>query len=48
MSAENEQVLIMEPNNSGFADDDLQKHTEKAQRTASREFYTENYVARKL
>lgn len=48
MSVQNEQVLIVEPNNSGFADDDLQKHIEKAQRTASREFYTGNYVARKL
>ncbi|WP_372947542.1 hypothetical protein [Mariniphaga sp.] len=48
MSVQNEQVLIVEPNNSGFVDDDLQKHIEKAQRTASREFYTGNYVARKL
>ncbi len=48
MSVQNEQVLIVEPNNSGFADNDLQKHIEKAQRTASREFYTGNYVARKL
>lgn len=48
ISAENELVLIVEPNNSGFADDDLQKHVEKAQRTAGKEFYTGNYVARKL
>jgi hypothetical protein len=48
MSVQNEQVLIVEPNNSGFADNDLQKHIEKAQRTATREFYTGNYVARKL
>lgn len=48
MNAENKPVLIVEPNNSGFADDDLQKHIEKAKRTASREFYTGNYVARKL
>ena len=25
--------VIIEPNNSGFADDDLQKHIEKAERT---------------
>lgn len=48
MSVQNEQVLIVEPNNSGFVDDDLQKHVEKAQRTAGKEFYTGNYVARKL
>lgn len=48
MSTENKQFLIVEPNNSGFADDDLEKHIEKAQRTAGREFYTGNYVARKL
>lgn len=48
MNVQNEQVLIVEPNNSGFADDDLQKHVEKAKRTAGMEFYTGNYVARKL
>ncbi len=48
ISVQNELVLIVEPNNSGFADDDLQKHVEKAKRTAGREFYTGNYVARKL
>ena len=41
-------VLIAEPNNSGFVSDDFEKHIEKAQRTASRDFYTGNYVARKL
>ncbi|MFP4548955.1 MAG: hypothetical protein ACLFQM_12550 [Fidelibacterota bacterium] len=40
--------LIIEPNNSGFVDDDLQKHIEKAERTASREFYLGNYVSRQL
>ncbi len=25
--------VLIEPNNSGFADDDLQKHIEKAERT---------------
>ncbi|MBW6537544.1 MAG: hypothetical protein K0B11_21225 [Mariniphaga sp.] len=48
MSVQNEQVLIVEPNNSGFVSDDLKKHIEKAKRTASLEFYTGNYVARKL
>ena len=41
-------VLIVEPNNSGFADDDLKKHIEKAERTASKDFYIGNYVAQKL
>ena len=40
--------LIIEPNNSGFVDDDFTKHLEKAQRTASREFYLGNYVSRQL
>lgn len=40
--------LVIEPNNSGFVDDDLQKHIEKAKRTATRDFYLGNYVARKL
>ena len=37
--------LIVEPNNSGFADDDLQKHIDKAKRTATKAFYIGNYVA---
>lgn len=45
----NEKVhLIVHPNNSGFADDDLQKHIDKAQRTATQDFYLGNYVARQL
>ncbi len=40
--------LIIEPNNSGFVDDDLKKHIEKAERTASLEFYLGNYVSRQL
>lgn len=48
MSSEKELVLIVEPNNSGFVDDDLTKHTEKAKRTASLDFYLGNYVAQKL
>ncbi len=40
--------LIVEPNNSGFADDDLQKHIEKAERIATMDFYPGNYVARHL
>lgn len=41
-------ILIIEPNNSGFADDDFDKHIEKAKRTASKDFYLGNYVARSL
>jgi hypothetical protein len=40
--------LIVEPNNSGFVDDDFDKHIEKARRTASLGFYMGNYVAREL
>lgn len=48
MRGEEELALIVEPNNSGFADDDFEKHVEKAGRTASLDFYLGNYVARKL
>lgn len=48
ISVEQESVLIVEPNNSGFADDDFEKHKEKAGRIASRDFYTGNHVAREL
>lgn len=41
-------TLIVEPNNSGFADDDLKKHIDKAERTAGKDFYIGNYVAQKL
>ena len=47
-SLEKELVLIVEPNNSGFADDDLDKHIEKAKRIATLDFYVGNYVAQKL
>lgn len=40
--------LVVEPNNSGFADDNLQKHIEKTKRIATRDFYLGNYVAQKL
>lgn len=40
--------IIVEPNNSGFADDDLNRHIEKAERTASNDFYLGNYVAQQL
>lgn len=43
-----EHLLIVEPNNSGFASDDLEKHMEKARRTVSIDFYMGNYIARKL
>lgn len=48
MDKNKERILIVEPNNSGFVDDDLEKHREKAKRTAGIDFYTGNYVARKL
>ena len=40
--------VIVEPNNSGFADDDFQKHIEKAERTAIKDFYLGNYLAQNL
>jgi len=40
--------VIIEPNNSGFLDDDLQKHIDKAKRTASNDFYLGSYVAQEL
>lgn len=47
--SKNEKVyLIIEPNNSGFADDDFQKHVESAKRTATIDFYLGNYLTRKL
>ncbi len=39
ISNEKELFIIIEPNNSGFADDDLKRHIEKAERTASKDFY---------
>jgi hypothetical protein len=40
--------LVVEPNNSGFVDDDLKKHIEKAERTATNDFYLGSYVAQNL
>lgn len=48
MPADKELVLIVEPNNSGFADDNLKKHLEKARRIASRDFYIGNFIAGRL
>jgi hypothetical protein len=48
VSQNQEVYIVAEPNNSGFADDDLQKHKEKAERTATKDFYLGNYVARNL
>ena len=47
-SVEKELILVVEPNNSGFADDDFERHIEKAKRTASHDFYIGNFVAREL
>ncbi len=40
--------MVIEPNNTGFVDDDFKKHIDKARRTASRDFYLGNYVAQNL
>lgn len=40
--------VIVEPNNSGFADDNLQTHIDKAERIATLDFYPGNYVAQHL
>ncbi len=46
---QNEKVyVVVEPNNSGFVDDDLQKHIEKAQRTAYNDYYLGSYVAQNI
>lgn len=48
VSEHNTNYLIIEPNNSGFADDDLHKHQEKAKRIATIDYYLGNWIARKL
>jgi hypothetical protein len=48
VNIETELVLIVEPNNSGFTSDDLKEHEKKALRTASKDFYTGNYVSRNI
>jgi len=42
------QILIVEPNNSGFTSDAFDEHLEKASRLASKDFYLGNFLARKL
>ncbi len=44
-SATGNLFLIVEPNNSGFVSDDMEKHREKAKRTASLDFYAGNYLS---
>jgi hypothetical protein len=48
LSQSNKTFIIVEPNNSGFADDDLQKHADKAKNTASNDYYLGNYMAQHL
>jgi len=48
VSQTNKNFIIVEPNNSGFADDDLQKHVDKAKNTASNDYYLGNYMAKSL
>jgi hypothetical protein len=43
-----ELTMIVEPNNSGFANDDITAHIEKAKRIASLDFYIGNYVATRM
>ncbi len=43
-----EAFLIVEPNNSGFADDQLEKHIEKASRTATKTHYPGHFLAQNL
>lgn len=45
ISPEKDVFIIVEPNNSGFADDNIEKHIEKAERIASKDFYLGNYGA---
>ena len=40
--------VIIEPNNSGFADDDLKKHIDKAKNTASKDYYLGNFISHSL
>ena len=48
ISTDSKSVLIVEPNNSGFASDAFNEHIEKAERIASLEYYGGNYIARTL
>jgi hypothetical protein len=40
--------IIVEPNNSGFADDDLKNHRKKAKNTASNDYYLGNFISQSL
>ncbi len=48
MPRDQELTLIVEPNNTGMVTDDFKKHIEKAQRQATRPFYTGNFLANEL
>ncbi len=48
VSQSGEVHMVVEPNNSGFVNDTLQKHIDKAERTATLDFYIGNFVAHKL
>lgn len=48
VSLTDEVCIMVEPNNSGFVNDTLQKHIDKAKRTATKDFYIGNFVARGL
>jgi hypothetical protein len=48
ISPNNQTFILVEPNNSGFADDHLKKHIEKAKNTASNDYYLGNFLAQNL
>jgi hypothetical protein len=48
VNKDNMTFIVVEPNNTGFADDDLQKHSAKAERMATKDFYIGRYVAGEL
>jgi len=48
LSQNDQTFLIVEPNNSGFADDDLQKHIDKAKNTASNDYYLGSFMSQSL
>lgn len=48
VSLDDNVYVIVEPNNSGFVDDDFEKHLESAKRTATKEFYIGNFASNEL
>jgi len=48
VSLDDNVYVIVEPNNSGFVDDDFEKHLESAKHTATNEFYMGNFASNEL